>query len=54
MGSQRGDFWTLAASRENKVLGFVQLDGSVSRSPVAANGVLYVTSSTRIHACARN
>jgi len=48
--SRAGDFWILAASKEKKVLGSVALDGPVSSTPAAANGVLYVATRTRLYA----
>ncbi|HWW03350.1 MAG TPA: PQQ-binding-like beta-propeller repeat protein [Candidatus Acidoferrum sp.] len=43
VGTCRGDFWVMAASREKKVLRTIQFDSPIHGSPVAANGVLYVT-----------
>lgn len=43
VGTCRGEFWVLAATREKKVLQTIQLDSPMHGSPVAANGVLYVT-----------
>jgi len=48
--SRAGDFWILAAGKEKKVFGSVTLDGPISSTPVAANGVLYVTTRTRLYA----
>ncbi len=52
VGTQRGDFWVLAASREKRVLGSVELEGAVSASPVAANRTLYVATMDRLYAVA--
>jgi outer membrane protein assembly factor BamB len=43
VGTCRGEFWVMAATREKKVLQNIQLDSPIHGSPVAANGVLYVT-----------
>ena len=50
IGTRRGDFWILAAGKEKKVLSQVQLDSPMNASPVAANGVLYVTSMEKLYA----
>jgi hypothetical protein len=42
--------WVFAASREKKLLSRVALDSPVSASPIAANGVLYVATMTRLYA----
>jgi len=43
VGTCRGDLWVMAATREKKVLETVDFDSPIHGSPVAANGVLYVT-----------
>jgi outer membrane protein assembly factor BamB len=43
VGTCRGDFWVMAATREKKVLETVEFDSPIHGSPVAANGALYVT-----------
>ena len=50
LGTRRGDFCVLAAGKELKVLHTVHLDGPMSATPVAANGVLYVTTQKRLYA----
>ncbi len=50
VGTQRGDFWIFAASKEKKVLGKIDLGAPISSTPVAANGVLYVTTHTHLYA----
>ncbi len=52
IGTNRRDFWVLAAGREKKVIGTVQLDSPTSSTPVAANGVLYVTTMEKLYALA--
>jgi outer membrane protein assembly factor BamB len=49
-GSRRGDFTILAAEKEKKVLCTVQLDSPISATPVAANGVLYITTQDKLYA----
>jgi len=50
IGSRQGDFWILAASREKKVLAKVDLGEPVSSTAVAAGGVLYVATMSRLFA----
>lgn len=50
VGTNRRDFWILAASREKKILSTVQMDTPVSATPTAANGVLYVTTMKKLYA----
>jgi outer membrane protein assembly factor BamB len=52
-GTTRGLLVVLAASRERRVLGRVQLDGTISASPVAANGVLYVATCRTLYAAGK-
>ena len=52
-GTRRGDFWVLAAGRQKHVLSHVHLDDPLIGSPVAANGVLYVPTLTRLYAVAK-
>lgn len=48
--TRRGEFWVFAASREKKVLSRLQMDEPISSTPIAANGVLYVTTMSRLYA----
>ena len=50
LGTRNGEFIVLAATREKKVLSDVDLDSPISGTAVAANGVLYVTTQTQLHA----
>ena len=50
VGTKRGDFWILAAEKDKKVLSTIQMDSHMSSSPVVANGVLYITTQTRLYA----
>lgn len=52
VGTDTGDLWTFAASRELKVLATTKLDSPISASPVAANGVLYVMTQRWLYAAA--
>jgi len=50
VGTNRRDFWILAAGREKKVLSTVQMDSAVSATPTAANGVVYVATMRKLYA----
>jgi len=50
IGSRRGELLTLAAGREKKVLGKVDLEDPISATATAANGVLYVATMARLFA----
>jgi outer membrane protein assembly factor BamB len=50
VGTNRRDFWVLAAAREKKVLSTVTLDSPVPATPVAANGVLFVATKKKLYA----
>ncbi len=52
-GTQRGDFWVLAAGREFKVLSTCQIPGGMGTTPTAANGVLYIAGNKRLYAVAK-
>ncbi len=52
IGSRKGDFWIMSASREKKVLAMVDFKKPISATPVAANGVLYVATMSRLYAIA--
>lgn len=52
IGTRRGDFWILDATREKRVLNTVQLDSPISATAVAANGVLYVATMKHLYALA--
>ena len=54
VGTQRRDFWILAAGREKKVLSTIQLDSAIAATPVAANGVLYVTTMKNLYALSKS
>jgi outer membrane protein assembly factor BamB len=50
LGTRRGGLWVFAADKEKKIIRFAQLDGPMDGSPVAANGVLYVTTMKWLYA----
>jgi len=50
IGTRQKDFWVLAASKEKKVISSTELDGPIASTAVAANGVLYVTTSKSLYA----
>jgi outer membrane protein assembly factor BamB len=50
VGTNRGDFWVLAAGREKRVISTLRLDSDLAGTPVAANGVLYVTTMRKLYA----
>ncbi len=50
VGTRRRKFWVLAASREKRIISTVQLDSATAGTPVAANGVLYVTTMKKLYA----
>jgi outer membrane protein assembly factor BamB len=52
LGTRRGQFVVLAATREKRVLSTIDLGTPVSSTAVAANSVLYVTTMTHLYAVA--
>jgi outer membrane protein assembly factor BamB len=50
LGSNRGDFWILAAGRQKQVLCTLQLDSNISSTAIAANGVVYVATMKKLYA----
>ncbi len=50
IGTNRGDFWILAAGREKKVIRTIELGSDSAATPVAANGVLYVATMNKLYA----
>jgi outer membrane protein assembly factor BamB len=53
IGTRRKDFYIFAAEREKKIISTIELDSGMGSSPVAANGVLYVTTMHKLYALAR-
>jgi outer membrane protein assembly factor BamB len=52
IGSRQGEFLILAAGREKRVLAEVDLEDPISATAVAANGVLYAATMSRLFAIA--
>ena len=52
VGTDTGDLWTFAASRELNIPAKTKLDSAISASPIAANGVLYVMTQHWLYAAA--
>ena len=50
IGSRKGDFWILAASREKKVLSMFDFKKPISATPTAANGTLYIATMAQLYA----
>ncbi|HCO96860.1 MAG TPA: pyrrolo-quinoline quinone [Phycisphaerales bacterium] len=50
IGTRRRDFYVLAASREKKLISSTKLDSPTCSTPVAANGVLYITTLKKLYA----
>jgi len=50
VGTRRGEFLVFAASKEKRILSEVDLEEPISGTAVAANGVLYVTTMSRLYA----
>jgi outer membrane protein assembly factor BamB len=54
IGTRRGEFVILAATREKKLLATIDMGSPMSASPVAANGVLYLATMNRLFALQKN
>jgi outer membrane protein assembly factor BamB len=50
LGDEDGDLVIFAAAREKKILAEVAFSGAIYSTPVAANGILYVTTPTHLYA----
>ena len=50
IGTNRGDFWILAAGREKRVLCSLDLGSPISSTAIAANGVVYVATMKKLYA----
>ena len=53
VGSRGKDFWILNEGKEKEVLHSVLLDSPIHSTPVAANGVLYISTRNRLYAITR-
>jgi outer membrane protein assembly factor BamB len=52
VGTRRGDFWVLAADRQNRVLSRIPMGEPISGTATAASGVLYVATMSCLYAVA--
>jgi outer membrane protein assembly factor BamB len=50
IGTRQRDFYVLAANREKKLLSSTELDSPMCGTPIAANGVLYITTLKKLYA----
>jgi len=50
IGTRRGDFLVLDASRNKRVISSIKLDSPIHGTPIAANGVLYVATMKNLYA----
>ncbi len=50
IGTRKGDFWIMSASREKKILATMDLGAGISGTATAANGVLYVATMKQLFA----
>jgi len=48
--TRRGEFLVFAESKEKKLISEIDLGSSISSSPAAANGALYVATINRLYA----
>ncbi|HET6408562.1 MAG TPA: PQQ-binding-like beta-propeller repeat protein, partial [Chthoniobacteraceae bacterium] len=53
IGTRRGDFMVLAASREKQVISTIELGVPISATPMAANGTLYVATMRELFAISK-
>jgi outer membrane protein assembly factor BamB len=50
IGTRRGDFYVFAASKDKKLISSTELDSPMCGTPIAANGVLYLTTMKKLYA----
>jgi len=50
IGTRRGDFFVFDASKQKNIISSIRLDSRINGSPVAANGVLYITTMKNLYA----
>jgi len=53
VGSRGGDFWILKNSKVLEILDSIKLDSPVHSTPVAANGVLYISTMNKLYSIKR-
>jgi len=50
VGSRGSDFWIIEQGKKRNVMNSVQLDSPIHTTPVAANGVLYISTMSKLYA----
>ena len=50
IGTRQREFLVLAASKDKRIISSIELDSPINGTPVAANGVLYVTTMKKLYA----
>ena len=50
VATRRGELWVFAAGAQEQLLAKIRLDDPINATPVAANGVLFVTTMSRLYA----
>ena len=50
IGTRQREFLVLAASKDKRIISSIKLDSPINGTPVAANGVLYVTTMKKLYA----
>lgn len=50
VGTRRGEFWVYADSPRLEIISETRLDDPINATPIAANGVLYLTTMSRLYA----
>jgi outer membrane protein assembly factor BamB len=53
VATRQGEVLVFRAGKEKKLLAEIEMNSTISSSPVAANGVLYVTTMTHLYALRR-
>jgi len=54
IGTRRGNFLVLAASKNKNIISSIKLDSPIHGSPVVANGVLYIATMKKLYAVKKN
>ena len=54
VGTDRSEFWVLAAAKDVEVISRIRMRDPISTTPVAANGVLYVATAKHLYALGGN
>jgi outer membrane protein assembly factor BamB len=53
VGTRRGLLWILAATKDKKVISRTQFSDGIAGTPIAANGVVYITTENKLYALSR-